>query len=65
MNGKPLPSKIKIIAACNPYRLRQAASLYGGEEMAGLAFETFNSTTHLEGVGTGIKGSLFVIQSVY
>jgi hypothetical protein len=58
MDGKPLPSNMKIIAACNPYRLRSTASLYGGEEMAGLAFETFNSSTHQEGVGTGITDPL-------
>ena len=40
LNGVPLPSNMAIIAACNPYRLRSTkASLYGGEEMAGLAYE--------------------------
>ncbi len=58
MNGKPLHNKIKIIAACNPYRLRsQGGGLYGGEEMAGLAFETFNSNSQVDGVGSGITGS--------
>lgn len=56
MNGVQLPHNMDIIAACNPYRLRKTTSLYGGEEMAGLAFETFNSTNHLEGVGSGING---------
>lgn len=30
MNGQPLPDNVKLIAACNPYRLRIASSLYGG-----------------------------------
>ena len=36
LNGVRLPDEIKLIAACNPYRLRNTKSLYGGEEMAGL-----------------------------
>jgi E3 ubiquitin-protein ligase RNF213 len=57
LNGQLLPQNIKIIAACNPYRLRTTKSLYGGEEMAGLAFEHFCKST-LENVGTGIKDPL-------
>lgn len=58
LNGRPLPPRIKIIAACNPYRLRKTKSLYGGEEMAGLVFEHFNASSNLENVGTGIKDPL-------
>jgi E3 ubiquitin-protein ligase RNF213 len=57
LNGQILPFNIKIIAACNPYRLRATKSLYGGEEMAGLAYEHFSKST-LENVGTGIKDPL-------
>jgi len=57
MDGLVVPDNIKIIAACNPYRLRTAKSLYGGEEMAGLVFE-HQGTTHSENVGTGIKDPL-------
>jgi hypothetical protein len=63
MNGAPLPDCIKIIAACNPYRLRKTKSLYGGEEMAGLVFEHFSGGSAgkgglAENVGTGIKDPL-------
>jgi hypothetical protein len=68
LNGAPLPNRVKIIAACNPYRLRTAKSLYGGEEMAGLAFEAFSGgggggagsggRGQVEGVGTGITDPL-------
>jgi hypothetical protein len=57
MNGTPIPQNIKIIAACNPYRLRTTKSLYGGEEMAGLVYE-HHGATHSENVGTGIKDPL-------
>lgn len=57
MNGRRLPENIKIIAACNPYRLRTTKSLYGGEEMAGLVFEHY-ARNDLENVGTGIKDPL-------
>lgn len=57
LNGQILPRNMKIIAACNPYRLRTTKSLYGGEEMAGLAYEHFTKST-LENVGTGIKDPL-------
>lgn len=57
MNGVPLPDNIKVIAACNPYRLRTTKSLYGGEEMAGLIYE-HHGATHSENVGTGIKDPL-------
>jgi E3 ubiquitin-protein ligase RNF213 len=58
LNGQILPHNVKIIAACNPYRLRTTKSLYGGEEMAGLAFEHFCKSANLENVGTGIKDPL-------
>ena len=62
LNGFLLPENIKIIAACNPYRLRNTKSLYGGEEMAGLIFEHFSGSAHgghrVENVGTGIKDPL-------
>jgi energy-coupling factor transporter ATP-binding protein EcfA2 len=59
LNGIPLPSDIKVIAACNPYRLRFSKNLYGGEEMAGLIFEHFvGGDDAMENVGTGIKDPL-------
>lgn len=62
MNGVPLLDNIKIIAACNPYRLRNTKSMYGGEEMAGLVFEHFSGgagkASSAENVGTGIKDPL-------
>lgn len=58
VNGEVLPHNLKIIAACNPYRLRTAKSLYGGEEMAGLAYEHFVKHSTLENVGTGIRDPL-------
>lgn len=59
LNGVPLPDKIQIIAACNPYRLRTTRNLYGGEEMAGLVFEQGGGNgVHVENVGTGIKDPL-------
>jgi hypothetical protein len=59
LNGVPIPPNLKIIAACNPYRLRTAQStLYGGEEMAGLVFEMHVGSGHGENVGTGIKDPL-------
>jgi hypothetical protein len=33
MDGRPLPENMKIIGACNPYRLRMAKSLYGVSTM--------------------------------
>ena len=59
MNGIPIPDNVKLIAACNPYRLRTTKSLYGGEEMAGLVYEHHGATHGLgENVGTGIKDPL-------
>lgn len=63
MNGIPILENVKIIAACNPYRLRHTKNLYGGEEMAGLAFEHFSGHNfscgrRAENVGTGIKDPL-------
>ena len=58
LNGVPIPPNLKIIAACNPYRLRTAlSSLYGHEEMAGLVFEQHERGLG-ENVGTGIKDPL-------
>jgi hypothetical protein len=58
LNGVPIPPNLKIIAACNPYRLRAANnSLYGNEEMAGLVFEQHERGLG-ENVGTGIKDPL-------
>lgn len=57
LNGVPIPDNMKIIAACNPYRLRTTKGLYGGEEMAGLVYD-HHGATHSENVGTGIKDPL-------
>jgi len=49
MNGRPLPSTIRIIAACNPYRLKRGL---GAQEdtMAGLIFD-HHAALHSETVG--------------
>ena len=39
LDGRPLPDNVALVAACNPYRLRAARAMHGGEEMAGLVFE--------------------------
>lgn len=55
VNGTILPQNLKIIAACNPYRLR--TGLARGKEIAGLSY--FHSTlSSPENVGTGIKDPL-------
>ncbi|CAM9878492.1 unnamed protein product, partial [Heterosigma akashiwo] len=58
LDGQELPANLAIIAACNPYRLRTAKSLYGGEEMAGLVFEHAGGAGADENVGTGIRDPL-------
>ena len=57
MNGRRIPDSIKVIAACNPYRLRQHRD--GDEEGVGLVFEHDSSSPDdAENVGTGIKDPL-------
>lgn len=57
MNGRRIPDSIKVIAACNPYRLRQHTD--GDDEGVGLAFEHEASRADdAENVGTGIKDPL-------
>jgi RZ type zinc finger domain/AAA domain (dynein-related subfamily) len=56
MNGQLLPPNLKLIAACNPYRLKPARALQE-EKMAGLIFD-HHSHTLGENVGTGITDPL-------
>eukprot|EP00468_Gymnochlora_sp_CCMP2014_P001514 CAMPEP_0167741726 /NCGR_PEP_ID=MMETSP0110_2-20121227/1016_1 /TAXON_ID=629695 /ORGANISM="Gymnochlora sp., Strain CCMP2014" /LENGTH=5340 /DNA_ID=CAMNT_0007625809 /DNA_START=69 /DNA_END=16091 /DNA_ORIENTATION=- len=55
IQGRFLPSSMKIIAACNPYRLKSQQALEQ-EAMAGLAFDTFQGGA--ENIGTGIRDPL-------
>ena len=55
-DGQQLPDKIKLIAACNPYRLKAGG---GPEEMAGLVFEHAGDVApNDENIGTGIHDPL-------
>jgi MoxR-like ATPase len=56
MNGRRIPDSIKVIAACNPYRLRLKRD--GDDEGVGLVFEHSESSQEAENVGTGIKDPL-------
>ena len=56
MDGKPLPDCLKIVAACNPYRLRSQGAKDGME--TGLVFDHNESVADTENVGTGIKDPL-------
>ena len=57
MNGRRIPDCVKVIAACNPYRLRQHRD--GDDEGVGLVFEhDAASLDDAENVGTGIKDPL-------
>ncbi len=56
MNGVLLPSNVKVIAACNPYRLKKGLSAKE-DTMAGLIFDHY-AAAHLENVGTGITDPL-------
>uniref|UniRef100_A0A7S0DVA6 Uncharacterized protein n=1 Tax=Amorphochlora amoebiformis TaxID=1561963 RepID=A0A7S0DVA6_9EUKA len=55
VQGRFLPPSMKIIAACNPYRLKSKQALEQ-EAMAGLAFDTFQGGA--ENIGTGIRDPL-------
>jgi hypothetical protein len=58
MNGRPLPQNYKLVAACNPYRLRKGLNAEHSE-MGGLAFEEHHDDDDVaENVGTGIKDPL-------
>jgi MoxR-like ATPase len=58
MNGKRLPENYKLVAACNPYRLRKGLNAEHSE-MGGLAFEEHHDDEDVaENVGTGIKDPL-------
>eukprot|EP01052_Picozoa_sp_SAG31_P002291 SAG31_NODE_80_length_27188_cov_42.623869_6_plen_567_part_00 len=57
MNGKILPPTVKIIAACNPYRLRRGGGPADMDDRGGLVFD-LSDTAEVENVGTGIKDPL-------
>lgn len=52
VNGKPLPSNLRVVAACNPYRLRKRIG--GGDEDGGVKTDTV-------GLARGIKDAIRVI----
>jgi len=56
MDGLILPDSLKIIAACNPYRLKQGL-MKEADTMAGLIFDHF-AGGHGDNVGTGITDPL-------
>jgi energy-coupling factor transporter ATP-binding protein EcfA2 len=57
MNGRRIPDTVKVVAACNPYRLRKKAA--GDEAAAGLVFQHGAAQDgQAENVGTGIKDPL-------
>lgn len=57
MNGVRIPDTIKIVAACNPYRLRKRGPAEE-ESNAGLVFQHEAEGETAENVGTGIKDPL-------
>src|SRR5262245_59746451 len=58
MNGTLLPATMKIIAACNPYRIKKGLSAKE-DSMAGLIFD-HDAGAHAENVGNGIPHPLEV-----
>ena len=56
MDGTPIPEHIRIVAACNPYRLRMASAADDTE--TGLVFDLHDENADAENVGTGIKDPL-------
>lgn len=57
VNGKPLPSNLRVVAACNPYRLKKriggGGGGGGGDKDVGVKTETF-------GLASGIKDAIRV-----
>ena len=59
MDGQRIPDSVKIVAACNPYRLRKRSAASAEEEAgAGLVFQHADEGAAEENVGTGIKDPL-------
>jgi hypothetical protein len=57
MDGVPIPEHVRIVAACNPYRLRITKATAGTE--TGLVFDLHDENADdAENVGTGIKDPL-------
>ena len=57
MDGVPIPEHVRIVAACNPYRLRMTTTTAGTE--TGLVFDLHDENADdAENVGTGIKDPL-------
>jgi hypothetical protein len=55
MDGTPIPDSVRIVAACNPYRLRRGGPVAGTE--TGLVFDHHDNVAD-ENVGSGIKDPL-------
>ena len=58
MQGRRLPAAVKVIAACNPYRLRSGGALHEMDDRVGLVFQHDDGLNDVENVGTGIKDPL-------
>ena len=58
MQGRRLPESVKVIAACNPYRLRSGGALHEMDDRVGLVFQHDDGLNDVENVGTGIKDPL-------
>ena len=58
MQGRMLPQAVKVIAACNPYRLRSGGALHEMDDRVGLVFQHDDGLNDVENVGTGIKDPL-------
>jgi hypothetical protein len=55
MDGTPIPEGVRIVSACNPYRLRRTGRVAGTE--TGLVFDHHDNVAD-ENVGSGIKDPL-------
>ena len=58
IQGRRLPESVKVIAACNPYRLKSGGALHEKEDGVGLVFQHDDGISDVENVGTGIKDPL-------
>lgn len=60
VNGKPLPSRLRIVAACNPYRLRKRIGNGGGDDGGVCGEEDDQRNTGTIGLASGIKDAIRV-----
>lgn len=57
VSGRPLPANLRIIAACNPYRLRNQAAVSGG---GGVSMAGTRAEGNAAGLASGISDPLRV-----